>query len=216
MYCPACGAQNNDNATTCLHCGQTLSPSSPAAPPPFPPSGQTGGGYRPGQPLPAVSNHLVWSILVTIFCCLPFGIVAIVYSSKVNGKLEMGDYEGALSASNKARTWIIVSAVSIVLWAVIAVIAAIAIPQFMMYRTKAYDAAARANLEALATAQEGYFLENGTYADDPDDLASSFVPEADVYIRIVRADQNGWKGIAQHAQSRNQLIYDSEAGGMQY
>jgi len=36
---------------------------------------------------------------------MPFGIVAIVYSAQVNGKLKAGDYEGALESSNKAKTW---------------------------------------------------------------------------------------------------------------
>ena len=36
-------------------------------------------GYPPQQPPAgqAPDNYLVWSILVTLFCCLPFGIVAI-------------------------------------------------------------------------------------------------------------------------------------------
>jgi hypothetical protein len=55
-----------------------------------------------GQPVP---NYLVWSILTTIFCCLPFGIVSIVYAAQVNGKLAAGDYAGALDASRKAKTW---------------------------------------------------------------------------------------------------------------
>ncbi|WP_010343070.1 CD225/dispanin family protein, partial [Xanthomonas sacchari] len=28
---------------------------------------------------PQVSNNLVWAILTTLFCCLPLGIVSIVY-----------------------------------------------------------------------------------------------------------------------------------------
>ena len=54
-------------------------------------------------------NHLVWAILVTIFCCVPTGIVSIVYAAQVNGMLNAGDYEGARRASDSARTWAIVS-----------------------------------------------------------------------------------------------------------
>lgn len=53
----------------------------------------------------SVPNYLVQSILVTLCCCLPFGIVSIVYASGVNGKLQAGDYQGAVEASNKAKTW---------------------------------------------------------------------------------------------------------------
>lgn len=52
-----------------------------------------------------VPNYLVPSILTTICCCVPFGIVAIVYASQVNSKLAAGDYSGALEASGKAKLW---------------------------------------------------------------------------------------------------------------
>ena len=50
-------------------------------------------------------NWLVESILVTIFCCLPFGIVGIVNASQVNSKFAAGDFEGAVRASKEARKW---------------------------------------------------------------------------------------------------------------
>ena len=50
-------------------------------------------------------NWLVESILVTLFCCLPFGIAGIVYASQVNSKFASGDYEGALRASRDAAKW---------------------------------------------------------------------------------------------------------------
>ncbi|MFZ2282348.1 MAG: CD225/dispanin family protein [Lutibacter sp.] len=51
-------------------------------------------------------NYLIESILVTIFCCLPFGIVSIVYASQVNAKFDLGDFEGALKASQEAKKWV--------------------------------------------------------------------------------------------------------------
>jgi hypothetical protein len=56
-------------------------------------------------PLSKPKNWLVESIIVTILCCLPFGIVGIVYSSQVNSKYAAGDYEGALQASKSAGMW---------------------------------------------------------------------------------------------------------------
>jgi len=52
-----------------------------------------------------VPNYLVQAILVTIFCCLPFGIPAIVYAAQVNGKLQAGDVAGARQAAASAKTW---------------------------------------------------------------------------------------------------------------
>ncbi len=54
------------------------------------------------QPIP---NYLVQSILVTIFCCQPFGIVAIIFAAKVDGLVARGDIAGAMDASKKAKTW---------------------------------------------------------------------------------------------------------------
>ncbi len=68
-----------------------------------PPAGSVIPGA--GRPAQAVSNYLVWSILTTVFCCLPGGIVAIIYSSKVNTALALGNYGAALEASKKAKMW---------------------------------------------------------------------------------------------------------------
>jgi len=50
-------------------------------------------------------NWLIESILVTILCCLPFGIAGIVFASQVNSKYAAGDYAGALKASQDAAKW---------------------------------------------------------------------------------------------------------------
>lgn len=54
-------------------------------------------------------NYLVWSILSTIFCCLPLGIVSIVYAAQVNSKWQMGDFEGARLSSKNARLWALIA-----------------------------------------------------------------------------------------------------------
>jgi hypothetical protein len=58
-----------------------------------------------GAPAPNVPNYLVQSILATVCCCLPLGIVAIVYAAQVNGKVAAGDFAGAMQASNNAKMW---------------------------------------------------------------------------------------------------------------
>jgi hypothetical protein len=61
---------------------------------------------KPQVPPP---NYLVWAILTTIFCCLPFGIVSIVFAAQVNTKWQSEDYEGARHASRNAKIWAWVS-----------------------------------------------------------------------------------------------------------
>ncbi len=56
---------------------------------------------------PAVSNNLVWAILTTLFCCLPLGIVSIVYAAKVDGLAAAGNIAAAQEAANNAKTWAI-------------------------------------------------------------------------------------------------------------
>lgn len=86
------------------------------SPPPPPPGGGYGGGSQPPP------NHLVWAILSTIFCCLPLGVVSIVFAAQVNGKHASGDIAGAQEASRKARSFAlwstIIGAVVIVLYIV--------------------------------------------------------------------------------------------------
>lgn len=132
MYCPNCGSANAEGATVCANCGQQLAPTAaptppvppappapPAAPagyaaPPAPPVGyQPEPGYAQPQPVytspapagPPVKSHLVMAILATFFCCLPFGVVGIVFASQVNSKLAAGDYAGAQKASKSAALW---------------------------------------------------------------------------------------------------------------
>lgn len=97
MFCPQCGASNADNASVCAQCGRNLQTVTTAAPLPV-----TGVVIPPGATVP---NYLVFAILATVLCCLPTGIVAIVYSAQVNNKLMAGDYTGAQAASGNARLW---------------------------------------------------------------------------------------------------------------
>lgn len=48
---------------------------------------------------------LVESILVTLFCCLPFGIAGIVNAAKVESRFYANDIEGAQRASSEAGKW---------------------------------------------------------------------------------------------------------------
>ena len=88
MYCPTCGANNADNAAVCVQCGRTLNAMVPAE---------------------TVPNYLVFAILVTVFCCLPTGIAAIIYAAQVNTKLQAGDIAGAQQASKNAKMWVLIS-----------------------------------------------------------------------------------------------------------
>lgn len=60
---------------------------------------------RSQTPVPPPSSHLALAILTTVFCCLPLGIVSIVYASKVDSLYSVGDIAGATYNSMQARKW---------------------------------------------------------------------------------------------------------------
>ena len=87
---------------------------------------QTGYGNQPYQGVPQQpvkpTTNLVWAILTTILCCLPFGIVSIVYAAKVDSLYYTGHFIEAKDASRKAGIWAIVSASCGVLFLILYII----------------------------------------------------------------------------------------------
>lgn len=87
------------------------------------PPSATAPAYAPGSPMPSQnpgpmpSTYLAWAVLATLCCCLPTGIVALIYSSKVSPLWLRGDYEGARRASERAGWWVIISFVGGLIWA---------------------------------------------------------------------------------------------------
>lgn len=77
------------------------------------------GGYYGQQAVPPCPNSWhVPSILATILCCLPFGVIGIVYASKVNSLYFAGKYDEAVRNANIARNWTIASIISALIYAI--------------------------------------------------------------------------------------------------
>ena len=84
MFCTQCGTTRPAGPTACPGCGMV-----PAA------------IAGPAQ----IQNYLVTAILVTLCCCMPAGIVAIIYAAQVNSKLAGGDIAGAQESARLAKIW---------------------------------------------------------------------------------------------------------------
>ncbi|KAM9067608.1 proline rich transmembrane protein 1B [Sarcophilus harrisii] len=99
-----------------------LYPPAPSPPPLFPASSLPSGafpytiynnpmnGVAAGpdrRPLP--KDYMVESVLVTLFCCLITGVIAIVYSHETRAALSRGDLAQAEQASKKARSLVLFS-----------------------------------------------------------------------------------------------------------
>lgn len=110
MNCPKCGANNEADTKFCAQCGAPMEEQAASAQPEQ--NTQTYANYQPytvKQPQ-AVNQtpYLVWSILVTIFCCLPLGIPAIVFAAKISGE---SDAAKAMDAARKSKMFSIIGAV---------------------------------------------------------------------------------------------------------
>src|SRR3954470_10856617 len=88
MFCTTCGNQLTPGVDFCPNCGAAAIRPTTAVQMPM-----------------DISTYLIQSILVTLCCCLPFGIVAIVYAAQVSTKLAAGDLAGAQDSANKAKFW---------------------------------------------------------------------------------------------------------------
>jgi NADH:ubiquinone oxidoreductase subunit 3 (subunit A) len=71
-------------------------------------------------------NYLALAIISTVACCMPLGIVSIIYATKVNTAYAEGNYDLAEKSSKNAKKWgiasIIVVSVIFVLYLIAMVI----------------------------------------------------------------------------------------------
>ena len=82
-----------------------------------------------GQPQKPINGttYLIFAIISTLLCCLPLGIVAIVYASKINSLQRSGDYAGAQNAAKKAKMFTIIGTVAALVVSIFYIIFAIVI-----------------------------------------------------------------------------------------
>ncbi len=76
--------------------------SQPWTPPPPPFSGPA-----------TIGNHLPLAVIATalsfFFCCLPHGLVSLIFALQVDKKAGTGDIQGATNAAKQAKLWAIIS-----------------------------------------------------------------------------------------------------------
>ena len=125
MFCQRCGKTIPDDSQYCGACGHRQGTAVIAG----------GGGHEVPQAIPATADrrlpfppptHQGLALFCTLLCCLPCGIVALVYADKVNSRYLTGDHAGALQASESAKTWAwagIVGGIIIIFLAIVSVLA---------------------------------------------------------------------------------------------
>ena len=109
----------------------------------------------------------------------------------------------------------------LVVVAIIGILAAIAIPQFAVYRQKGFDARAESDLRNAATAEEAYFATNQVYVTCPVKTCNGttlpgFMPSQGVDLAMLIVDPSSFSGTATHTQGTGKTwSYLSASGGIQ-
>lgn len=113
---------NNDQQSENNNLDNTSSHST--IPPVVPPATPQGTHIPNENSIPPLkpSNWLWQSIVATILCCLPFGIVGIVFAARVDSLYYNRRYAEAEASAKKAKTWTLVAVGAGIIYLVIWII----------------------------------------------------------------------------------------------
>ena len=83
--------------------------------------------------------------------------------------------------------------------AIIGILAAIAIPNFVSYRQRSYNSAAQSDMKNAMTTQEAYFVDNATYTASTANLSGAgWVQSNSVVLSIANAGTTGYELTSYH------------------
>jgi hypothetical protein len=103
--------------------------------------------------------------------------------------------------------------IGFVLMAVLGILAAIAIPQFVTYRNRAYEAGVKSELARVVEAEKAYRNKNGIYTRNMKDLG--FTPaDPSIFINIIEADQNCFEAVGTHESLPEDRIVRADCHGV--
>ena len=120
VNCPECNSQVSDAASMCPHCGAPLKSSASVVVNPQ--------GSSLGSSNICPETHLAKAIIVTLLCCWPVGIPAIINAAGVTSAFASGNYQEALQKSEKANKWSNYCIIAgVVFWIIYAVIIAVVV-----------------------------------------------------------------------------------------
>ncbi len=120
MKCIHCNSEVAEGVQFCPNCGNPMYSKQQPHQGQYQQYHANGNSYSPAKP----DNNMIWGILCTVLCCIPFGVYSIILASKVNGLYNSGYYDEAQKKADEAKKWAIIGAavglVSIILYALAA------------------------------------------------------------------------------------------------
>ncbi|MFQ5450975.1 MAG: type IV pilin protein [Nitrospinaceae bacterium] len=97
--------------------------------------------------------------------------------------------------------------------AIIGILAAIAIPQFSQYKTRAYDSDAKANLHNLYLSCKAYWGDNTSTSNcalaTAKQASYGFIQSSNVTVAITTATESGFTATGTHASGSGTFTIDS-------
>jgi prepilin-type N-terminal cleavage/methylation domain-containing protein len=106
----------------------------------------------------------------------------------------------------------------LVVVAIIGILAAIAIPQFAVYRQKGFDSRAQSDLRNAASAEEALYASTQAYASATQANCDTVLPGCKVSTGVtlaMTAAASAFTGTSTHASGSGKVwSYDSAAGGI--
>jgi hypothetical protein len=105
MRCKYCDCENRPGRNICEFCGAPLEyveevgkKTDDVESPP-----EKTWHYFPEEAPPDVPDYLLPAVLITVLCCMPIGIIAIMFAAQAKTLASRGEYDRAMQAAERAK-----------------------------------------------------------------------------------------------------------------
>jgi TM2 domain-containing membrane protein YozV/Tfp pilus assembly protein PilE len=139
-----------------------------------------------------------WTSIPSIIALIEFVIYVFTSSDTLQGKYTVNGKVGVIIA-------IVVGGFGMI--GMIGILAAIAIPQFVAYKNRAYQVATESELQILSTAEKNYFEEHKQYSNDLQ-LINFTQTNPEITVEIISADKNCYEAVGVHTQLPRSVTID--------
>lgn len=100
-----------------------------------PPLDQVPGGVVPSSP-EKPENYMVHSVVATLLCCAPLGVIGIYSAAKVDAAYLAGDYKEATARADDARKWSILAFIVCAICVSLTVVVQVALLVMALYSSR--------------------------------------------------------------------------------